>query len=285
MSIHSISHIIASPAALALLYLGYNTLTVRQYEYSIWMVVPLTVLVLIYLFKPQLDYWYHLKYPIKFDPELGEFLKRNNKFYASLEGEEKTKFETRMNLYMEAREFKAIGAQEQRDIPYDLRAMLASIPIQLTMHVKDFLIGDLDRIFLYKHPFPTPSMQFLHTIETHTEDGVLIFALDAYEAAEKVPTEYYHVLWYGFVDAFLKISKADTSKLEKYAVFGNIEQIAGFPESNILRITGLKAVDPLVILISLYFTHKQEMQEKSPDIYLEMSEFFSPIIKGSKQVA
>ncbi len=275
MSIHSISHLLASPAALVLLYLGYNSLTIQNYEYSIWMAVPLTVLVLIYLFKPQLDYWYHTKYPIKFDPELSEFLKRNNAFYASLEGEEKTKFENRLNLYMEAREFKAVGAQEMRDIPYDLRAMLASIPIELTMHVKDFLIGDLDRVFLYKHPFPTPGMQFLHTIETHAEDGVIIFALDAYEAAEKVPTEYYHILWYGYVDAFLKISKPDTSRLEKYAVFGNIEQIAGFPESNILRITGLKAIDPLVVLISLYFTHKDQMKEKSPDIFKEMQDFFA----------
>lgn len=275
MNIHSITHLVASPFALALIYLGYNSLTVRNFEYSFYMIIPITVLVLLYLFKPQIDYWWHTKYPIKFDPELGEFLARNNKFYASLKGEEKTKFENRLNLYMEARDFKAIGAQEQRDIPYDLRALISSIPIELTMDKKDFLIGDMDRIFIYKHPFPTPGMQFLHTIETHVEDGVIIMALDVFEAAEKTPKEYYNVVWYGFIDAYLKIFKDDVSEIEAFANFENIQNISDFTESHILRISGLKAIDPLVVLCSLYFLRREDMKDKSPETYKAMADFFN----------
>jgi len=275
MSIHSISYLIASPFGLVLLYLGYQSLTQDNYPYSIWMVVPITVLVLLYLFRAQLDYWWHTKFPIKFDRELAKFLAGTNPYYKSLEGDEKVKFEHRLNLYMEAREYRAIGANEQKDIPYDMKAMLASIPIQLTMHKKDYLIGDMDRIFLYKHPFPTPSKQFLHTVESHVEDGVFIFSLHEWQAATHEPKRFYNNIWYGYVDAFLKISNDDTSSIESHATFENIEKIGGYTEDFILKVLGLKAIDPLVILCGLYFTHPEEMQNRTPNTYEKLQVFFS----------
>lgn len=275
MNIHSISHLLAGPFALLALYLGYNTLTIDDYPHSIWLIVPITALVLLYLFKPQLDYWWHTKYPIKFDEELGKFLATKNPYYAALEGEEKTKFEHRLNLYMEARDYKAVGTNEQRDIPYDLKAMLASIPVQMTMHKDDFLIGDMDRIFLYKHPFPTPGMQFLHTVETHVEDGVFIFSLNEYQAAVHEPERFYNNIWYGYMDAYLKVFKEDVSVIEKHATFENIKKIGKYTQEYILRILGLKAIDPLVILCALYFTHPQQMQTNSPETFQVLNRFFS----------
>ncbi len=275
MNIYSISHILASPLALITLYLGYNTLTQDNYPHSIWLIVPITGLVLLYLFKPQIDFWWHTKYPIKFDEELGKFLASKNPYYANLEGEEKEKFQNRLNLYMEARDFKAVGTNEQRDIPYDLKALLSSIPIQMTMHKEDFLIGDMDRIFLYKHPFPTPGMQFLHTVETHVEDGVYIFSLHEFQAAVHEPERFYNNIWYGYMDAFLKVYKDDTSKIEPFATFENIEQMAKYTEKYILSILGLKAVDPLVVLGALYFTHPEQVKANNPECYKALEQFFS----------
>lgn len=275
MSIHSISHILASPFGLVLLYLGYNSLTIDNYPYSIWMVIPIIVLMLLYLFKPQLDYWWLTKFPVKFDPELAEFLAKNNSYYKSLEGDEKVKFEKRLNLYMEARDYKAIGAMEQKDIPYDMKALLASIPVQLAMHKEDYLIGDMDRIFLYKHPFPTPSKQFLHTVESHVEDGVFIFSLHEWQAATHEPKRFYNNIWYGYVDAFLKIFNDDTSAIERYATFEIIQKIGGYTEEYILKILGLKAVDPLVVLCGLYFTHPDDMKSNAPEVYKDLKSFFT----------
>ena len=275
MSIHSISHILASPFGLALLYLGYNSLTQENYPHSIWMVVPITGLVLLYLFKPQLDFWWHTKFPVKFDPELGAFLAKNNSYYNSLAGEEKSKFENRLNLYMEAREYKAVGTNEQKDIPYDMKALLASIPVQLTMNKEDFLIGDMDRIFLYKHPFPTPSKQFLHTVESHVEDGVFIFSLHEWQAATHEPKRFYNNVWYGYADAYLKVYNDNTSAIERFANFETIEQIGRYTEEYILKILGLKAVDPLAVLCGLYFTHPEEMKSNAPEAHKALSTFFS----------
>jgi len=275
MSIHSITHLLASPFALLLLYLGYNSITQENYPYSLWMVVPLTILIMFYLFKAQIDYWWHTKYPILFDQELSNFLAGVNPYYKSLEGEEKTKFEHRLNLYMEARDYKAIGANEQKDIPYDMKAMLASIPIQLTMHKKDYLIGDMDRIFLYKHPFPTPSKQYLHTVESHVEDGVFIFSLHEWQAATHEPSRFYNNVWYGYMDAFLKVSKDDTSAIEADATFENIQKISDYTEEYILKVLGLKSIDPLVVLCALYFTHPEQMKEKAPSTFEKLKTFFS----------
>ena len=273
MSIHSISHVLMAPLALVFIYLGYQSFTQLNYPYSIWMILPLTCLVMLYLFKGQLDYWWLTKYPVKFDEGLARFLMANNSYYENLKGEEKTKFETRLNLYMEGREFKAVG-HEQRDVPYDLKALLSSIPVQLTMHKDDFLIGDMDRIFLYKHPFPTPGKQYLHALETHTTDGVIILSLAQFSAAEKEPDKHYNVAWHAYIEAFLIIGKDDTSPIDDYATWENIEAIAGYDQASLLNYTGLKALDPLVVLCTLFFTNGDKMEGLNPEIYKSLSSFF-----------
>jgi len=133
----------------------------------------------------------------------------------------------------------------------------------------------MDRIFLYKHPFPTPSKQFLHTVESHVEDGVFIFSLHEWQAATHEPKRFYNNVWYGYVDAFLKISNDDTSPIEPYATFENIEKIGGYTEDYILKVLGLKAIDPLVILCGLYFTHPEEMKNNSANTFEKLQVFFS----------
>lgn len=274
MRIHSISDVLIVPMVILAIYLGYEIFFNSSPLHVIVLLIPVILVLMLYLFKPQLDYWWHTKFPLKIDKELSAFMSMHNPHYANLEGEEREKFEHRLALYMEAREFKAIG-HEQRDAPYDIKALISSIPIQLTMHKKDFLMGDIDRIFLYKHPFPTPQKQFLHSVETHVEDGVIIMSLEAFNLAKLNPTQYYHVGWFAYLDVYFKLFKDSTERIESYANWESIALISGFDEKHILAMTGLKSIDPLVIVSTLYFTHTEMMKEKSIDMFLDFKKFFS----------
>ena len=77
------------------------------------------------------------------------------------------------------------------------------------------------------------------------------------------------------MDAYLKVFKDDTSAIEGFANFENIKKIGKYTQEYILRILGLKAVDPLVVICALYFTHNKQMQTNSPETYQAMSQFFS----------
>ncbi len=270
-----------APLGLLLIYLGYQSFMTPNYPYSIYAGIPLVGLMVLYLFRPQIDYWWLSKYPVKFDEKLGEFLRERNPFYASLTGEEKTKFENRLSLYMEGRDFKAVG-REQRDIPYDFKAMISAIPIELTMNKEDFLLGDMDRIFVYKHPFPTPGKPYLHTMETHVTDGVIILSLEHFSAAEKNPEEHYNVAWHAYIEAYLLIFKDDTSKIDHYASWDNIQAIGGFDEAGLLKYTGEKALDPLIVLLTLFKTRPTSFKENLPAAYADIKSFFEQSDKKLK---
>lgn len=262
------------PCVGIMLYLGYQTHLDSHYPYAIWIVIPLILLVLLYLFKPQIDYWWHTKYPLKVDKELKSLLKKMNPYYASLIGDEKEKFEYRLALYMEGRAFKAVG-HEHRDLPYDISGLISAIPIQLTMHKKDFLIGDIDRIFTYKHPFPTPQNQFLHSVETHVEDGVIILSLEAFNLAQTAPEQFYHIGWHAYIEVFLQVYKDDPYKLMKFANWETIKEISGFSQTDIENIVGIPNQNPLVPLCVLYFTHREQFKDKASSAFSAMDTFFS----------
>lgn len=274
MKIHSIADVLIVPFVIALVYMGYQAYTQPNYPYLIWILVPIIIVILIYLFKPQMDFYWHKKFPIELDPKLKDIIQKFNPYYGSLDNDKKSEFENRLALYMEARAFKGVGS-EQKDVPYDIKGILSAIPVQMTMHKKDFLIGDMDRIFIYKHPFPSPRFPFLHNVETHVEDGVIILSLEAVHLALTNPDGYYNVAWHAFVEAYLKVYKDKTDKIEAHANWETITLISNFTEKHVLEITLLKAIDPLIVICVLYFSHNEEMQNKAPEVFEAMKGFFS----------
>lgn len=274
MKIHSIAKVLMVPTAFLFVYLGYLSYSDPYFKYAVLTLVPLVLLVLLYLFQPQIDYHYHTRYPLKLDEQLIPIIKKVSPYYSGLQGTEKETFENRLALYIEGRDFKGVGS-EQREIPYDIKGIISAIPVEMTMHKKDYLIGDMDRIFAYKHPFPTPRMQFLHAVETHIEDGMIIFSLEQFNLAQQAPDKFYNILWHAYVDIYFKIFKDDASEIESFATWDNITSISTFSEDHVMKITGLKSIDPLVVLSVLYFTHAEEMKRDKPNIYSSFERFFS----------
>jgi len=274
MKIHSIADVLVVPFVIAVVYMGYQAYNQPNYPYLIWILVPIVGFILIYLFKPQMDFYWHKKFPLELDSKLKEIIEKYNPYYKSLDLDGKSEFENRLALYMEARAFKGVGS-EQKDVPYDIKGILSAIPVQMTMHKKNFLIGDMDRIFLYKHPFPSPRFPFLHNVETHVEDGVIILSLEAFNLALNHVAGYYNVAWHAYIEAYLKVYKDNTDEIDEYANWETIELVSNFSEKNILDITLLKAIDPLIVVCVLYFTHREEMESNAPQLYEAMQKFFS----------
>ena len=136
-----------------------------------WAIVPLVILVLIYLFQPQIDYWWLSKNPVEIDKELREMIQSTNPFYTKLDQTQKEEFHKRLLLYERGRDFIAKGMEKDTSVPYDIRYMISQIPVSLSFWSKDFLIEKYDRVVIYKHAFPSPLKRFLHTYEINEEDG------------------------------------------------------------------------------------------------------------------
>lgn len=275
MKIHSISTIIAIPIAIAM---GVAFYVIPKHDFSLfyYLLIPLMMLAALYVSHPYIDYWWHTKYPVPLEDEIIMWLKKYNPFYNRLDSEGKKKYEYRLGLYIEAREFKMMG-RELSDIPEDIKAMLASQAVELTFYKKDFLIGDFDRVYLYKHPFPSPRMQFLHTVETEIEDGVVLFSLEHVVAAITSPKEYYNVAMHGFAEAFVKVHPS-LDYPDAYPGFEmDVQLITNYAYGKIQETVGYKELDPLYVFITLYFTHGEKMAQVMPDIHRKLQTLFGTI--------
>lgn len=271
MQIHSLSKALSFPFVLmgvGVLY--YSSVTDRNA--SIWVLVPVFFLVSIYVFHGLIDHWWLTKFPIQFDPKLRDWLERYFPFYNRLDDDKKSIFEKRMGWYLDGRMFASVG-KEQRDVPEDIKCMIAAHGIAMNMGKKDYLIGDVDRIYLYKHPFPTPMNHKLHTVETNLEDGVIILSLEQVSLAIVKPLEAYNVAYHAYAEIYIGIYPKE-SYPDCTDTWAGLEKVSGLSKETILLQTGLEVIPILPVHITLFFSHQEAYKQYFPLHYERFSHIF-----------
>lgn len=264
MQIHSISKVLALPIILitvVIVYFSYD----RPYETSVLVFVPVGLLVVLYVFHGPLDHWWLTKYPLKFDQKLKDWLQKYFEPYNRMNGDNKKLFEYRLTLYMAGRLFQSVGA-EMRDVPEDIKCMVSAHGVLIGLGSEDYLIGDMDRIFLYKHPFPTPDMPFLHSVEVNGEDGVIILSLEQLTNSILFPNDYYNVGFHAYAEAFF-ITQKNIIYPDVSDTWPLIEIISGWNEQTILNQTGLKQINIIFVHIVLFFSKPNEYKNVAPQLY------------------
>lgn len=273
MRIYSLSKVIGIPIAIVTAYLMYAQFFLHE-NYGFWFLIPVIAIVVLLIFWPQIDYWYHKTNPVPLDKEIIDWLERYSRFYQSLPEDDREEYERRMSLYLEARAFQSVGS-EMGTVPEDIKAAVASSAIQVAFQDSDFLIGDFDRIYIYKHPFPTPNHKFLHSVETQTEDGVLIFSLEQLVLGILKSDTHYNVGMHGYVEAYIRQHPALDYPITSEETWNDIEKVSGWSKKQILATTGFNSLDVLIVLITCYHTFPDKFSEKLPAISAHLNSIFS----------
>lgn len=271
MPIHSISKIIALPFVICIalmLYLGWDT------RISVWIIVPVAILVILYTFHGIIDHWWLSKYPLPFDPKLKEWLDKHFVPYQKMDGALRQKFEYRLGLYLNGRLFQSVG-KEMRDVPEDIKCMVAAHGVDMSLGLDDYLIGDVDRIFLYKHPFPSPKFQFLHNVETDLEDGVIILSLEQLLNAVLRPDQYYNTAYHAYAEAIIGVCGISGFPDFDDLTWVSIEKITGWTKTSILRQTGFENISLPVLHTTIFFTMPERYQSELPEYYDTLSVLYN----------
>lgn len=275
MKIYKFSRVLAIIPGVIFGWFMYKMFTDVYFDYVQWAILPAALLILTYLFQPQIDYWWFSRNPIELDTEIKSLLQKTNPNYNQLGPEEKREFEKRLFLYVEGRDFMSKGYERDVDVVYDVKNMLAQIPVTMTINQKDFLIKAFERIVVYKHAFPSPQYQFLHTLETHLEDGVVLLSLEHLEAAFFNPKEFYNIGYHAYAEAYVKSNPNKEYPSVNEDMWSSIEQISGFTKERILATVGFNSVDMIYVLITLYFTHRAALKSELPNIFSSLTNVFS----------
>jgi hypothetical protein len=242
-------------------------------NYTAFILVPGCLLAVVFVSKGRIDHWWHKKYPPKLDGKIRKWLMTYLPFYKNLDEINKLKFEQRLAIYELSRAFSAMG-READTVPYDIRCIVASQAIMVSFHHDDYLIGDMDRIFLYKHPFPTPAHQFLHTAEYQLEDGVIVLSIPHALAGIAEPDKYYNIALHSYIGAWLDLHRLSPVIENAENHEQELEDIFGYTIDGIARTLGFEFPDMEAVHGVAWFLYPEKYNIKLPELSKKWVEVF-----------
>ena len=105
MRIYSLSKILALPFAVTFALVLYWTFEKNDVMLSYWMIPPFICIAIIYIFHPQIDFWWHKRNPPPIDRSIIDWLETYSPYYKKLEVPVKIKFLKRLSIYLHGRDF------------------------------------------------------------------------------------------------------------------------------------------------------------------------------------
>lgn len=264
------ANLLAGPFILGAIVLLYFIFFLGRQDLVYYLTPFILILLSIYFKSNDINYWYHKKYPPKLDPAIINWLSNFFPFYKELSEEDMEKFEFRLALYLEGRAFKLVLMKEQKNIPEDFKAIIAAHAIHMTMDMKNYLLEPYERIFCYNHPFPSPEKQFLHTVEVQTEDKVILISLEQLMLGINHPDKFYNLAYHAYAEILLDLkSKKNFPEM----TWENIETISDYSKENILNLTGYQDLDLSAVLLTLFFSKKEQFNNAFPEQYQLIQEW------------
>ncbi len=259
-----LSRVLFTFLGLATAFLAYQVFYLEDESLYYWFIPLILAIIFVFAFKPQIDYFfYNLRKP-RLPQELKNVLNRFDPFYQQLHGRIKDEFEIRLQLYLLSKEF--ISTTESK-ISEDVKALIASQHIKLTLGQKKYLYHEYERIALYPHPFLSPKYEDIaHASETEHDDGLILFSLDHAMKSLVQAGTFFNLSLYEFAQAFIKlhpqlfkqVAEIDDELLAACS-YWNIEDIA--------KQIGLPEINSEAVGLVLYFDRSQRLKNFNPELY------------------
>lgn len=276
MRVYSIVSVLTIPFASAFAYIIYRSYVNKSYTDPItYLLLPLLlILMVLHMFKPQIDHWWHKRNPPKLASFITEWLEKHSDFYASLSAADQQKFRERLSIHLESREFSMMR-QEKENLPEDFKAIIAHNLIQLTFGQEDYLLDPYERVIVYNHPFPSPKKQFLHNVEVDHEDGVLLMSTEQLFPAMLNKDSFYNVGMHAYVEAYLNThSKLNLPDLPE-DISKKLEQVSRHKFERVEATVGYKIENLHIVAINYFFIFPNSFKEHLPELYQAYASIFN----------
>jgi len=259
-----LSRVLLTFLGLATAFLAYQVFYLEDESLYFWFIPLVLLIIFVFAFKPQIDYFFYSLRKPKLPQELKNVLNRFDPFYQRLQGSAKEEFEIRLQLYLLSKEF--ISTTESK-ISEDVKALIASQHIKLCLGQKKYLYQEYERIALYPHPFLSPKYEdTAHASETEHDDGLILLSMDHTMKSLVQPGTFFNLSLYEFAQAFIQLHP----ELFKQASPIDEELLAAcryWKKEDIAKQIGLPDINTEAIGLVLYFDRSQRFKNHNPELY------------------
>ena len=260
------SKILNIPFVIGILVALYLTMVVDE-NYSLYILLFIIPTVIIFIFAPQIDWWWYQIVPPKLDANVAQIIQQNFPFYNHLSTPLKEKFQIRTALFMIANEYMPQGME---GVPEDIKGMIAAEAVKLTFGYNNFMFDDFEKIVVYPTPFPSPQFpKSFHASEIFAEDGVVLFSAQQVAHAFFQPRDYFSLPLYEYAKVFVHTFPDEPYPTIDHNIWNKLENISGFSFEAIQKWINLdkEAIDPLAATIYHFFNYPGKFKSILPDIF------------------
>jgi hypothetical protein len=259
--------------ALFILYLSWE----YGSQWAIWMAPMVLVSALIYVFSPQINWWYYSRYPRPLPEQERGLLADHADFYNRLDALGKQRFEARVRLFVMGTDWMALGWPDgQEEVPADIQLVLATQAVTLTWNKEDVLLAPFEQVVVYPKPFPSPEYPFAHASELYAPDGCLIFSAEQVMRAFIQPTVWYNVGLHEFAKAMVMRYPA-LPWPEAGDIWDRLEEVSNMSRSHVESVIGLAGIDSLPVMIH----HYRIFPDRFAAVFPSESRVLASILDGS----
>ena len=231
-------------------------------------------LAIVYIFSPQINWWWYVRHPPALDPPIRRLLHQQHRFFQRLTPSARQRFCDRVALYMIAHEFMPQGVES---VPEDVKAAVAAEAVQLTFGQEDFFFFSFERIVIYPKPFPSPQFpRRFHASELYEEDAVLLFAAEQLMLGFTAPDRYYNIALHELAKVYLHLHpEAGWPEMDADS-WERLERISGMSREAIVQWINLpeEAIPAPAVAISHFFVFPVRFKEEWPAAYAAFAETF-----------
>ena len=231
---------------------------------GVWMTPFLVVVALIWVFTPQINWWWYSKRPLKLEPGVVAAVERYVPFYQKLNAAGKQRFCHRLALTRMSTNFSTKGMPEG-DLPPDIQAAISVQSVIVTWNKTDFIFNKLENVVVSPGPFLTPEHPYYHNAETFEPESCFLFSAKAVLDAFIRPTQMFNVVLHEYVKAGLvKYGSLDMVLDEN--IWTSFEKISGWSRQAIESSIGLAGIDALPVAICHYYLFEEKFRKEMPEL-------------------
>jgi Mlc titration factor MtfA (ptsG expression regulator) len=258
--------------SLALLYVSWEI----DSDYALWMVPPVLIAALFYIFSPQINWWWYVRYPPELETGLRKLLERHCGFYGRLDAAQQRVFRSRVALFRMGTDWMPMAWPDEL-LPADVELAIAAQAVTMTMYREELLFPGFEKVIVYPKPFPSPEYLFAHASELYAPDGCLLFSAEQVMLGFMQPAAWYNVALHEYAKAYLRcFPEADVPALygEEEEVWSRLEAVSGMTRERIEAVIGIAGIEPLPVAMHHYFIFPGQMQRQMPAVYARLHAVF-----------
>lgn len=241
-------------------------------EYGLWMAPFLVIAAMIWVFSPQINWWWYSKRPPALEAGVLDALVRYVPFYQKLDASDRQRFCDRLALTRMSTDFTTKGMPDDTALPPDIMSAIATQSVIATWHKTAFIFDKLENVVVSPGPFLTPEHPYYHNAETFEPESCLLFSAKAALDAFIRPTQMFNVVLHEYVKAAFAKYGSPTVALDENA-WDSFEKISGWNRQTIESAIGLAGIDPLPVAVCHYYLFADQFRKEMPELAKKLDGF------------